>query len=697
MGDRCRTVNFRLPFAAALALSCGAALAYLFALYSWDYFYLISVVAVIALALAATLIFTRRRSALICFCIVAAFFALGAAYAAVIFSFYSSPPAISGELTYITGMVEEVRYTSAGSPYLILSRTSANGLSLGGKVIAYLGDEAGGAVYAGYSVTVFGYCGHYDLFSYGSLNYRVLNGVRYYVDVYGSIDYSYGFSFFNTLRSGIYDILFNNLDHETAAVAYAMITGYTGDISSGTLSAFRYGGVSHIFAVSGLNITLLYIAITALFKKFHANKWLSAAVSLIVIFAYTGMCGFTLSAVRAAIMCAVVCLSSLTYNKYDGLNSLSVSVIIILLINPLNLFDVGFILSVSAMLGIILLTPNLNRVLRRLPKGLKSNISMSLTSQAATLPALLLTFGYISGAGLILNIVVLPVLSFLYVLMFVCVVVCAIVPAAAFILPAASVPLMAVINFFVACGFEHSLISGFGGWWLAVIVFVGIAALSDKFNFSKSLRAAVSGVCVLCLALCCTLNGMVWGGETRISAAGYYGGGMVAVRSRSGTVLIVICDTYTGGITSFVNEYAPEGVDDLIIIGGEECAAYYYQCGVEAENVWLPPSNIGFGLDGANAHYSRSFSLYGTDYQFIDDYTVAAYSNGVSFAVGAGQYTDINFTDLLFAVEEDDGCHANTAVCFDGSWGDFDLYSQRCLQFVANSGTLVVTGLSPWD
>ena len=158
-------------------------------------------------------------------------------------------------------------------------------------------------------------------------------------------------------------------------------------------------------------------------------------------------------------MCAVACLSSLTRNKYDGLNSLSLSVIIIALINPLNLFDVGFILSVSAMLGIILLSPNINHVLRLLPMGLRSNITMSVSSQIATLPALLLTFGYISGAGLLLNIIVLPLLSFLYVFMFACVAICAVVPPAAVVLPYAALPLQAVINFFVQSGFENSLIS----------------------------------------------------------------------------------------------------------------------------------------------------------------------------------------------------------------------------------------------
>lgn len=692
-----RIVNFRLPFAAALALACGVAAAYLFTRYLVDYFYLIAVVPVAAVIFIVLLLVTRGKRAIVFFFITLAFFALGAIYAAVIFSSLISPPAVADGFATVEGVVEEVRATSTGEPYLVISSPTVNGLHVGGKMLVYLGEEAGGALSPGYKVSLYGYVGHYDLIAYGSLNYRVIGGASYYASAYGALQYSYGFSLFGTLRSAIYATLFDNLDYETAAVAYAMITGSTQDISSGTLEAFRFGGVAHIFAVSGLNITVLYVAVSALLKKLRANKWLSAAVSLLVIFFYTGMCGFTLSAVRAAIMCAVAALSSLTFNKYDGLNSLSLAVIIILLINPLNLFDVGFVLSVSAMLGIIFLSSGINRALRRLPSGLRSNISMSVASQAATFPALMLTFGYISGAGLLLNIVVLPLLTLLYIILFACTALCCVIPAIApAVLPVAALPLQAVVNFLVGGGFERSLISGFGGWWVALFAAIAIAALSDKFNFSLTIRAAVGGVCAVCFALCCTLGGAVFGNETRIVAGGYYGGGMVLVRAQSGTTLILICDTYSGGISSFVNTYAPEGVDDLIILGGEDCAAYYYECGVNVQRVWLAPSNIQLGgLDGAEVFYEESFELYGTYYAFNNSFTLSAETSGVTFLVGAGENVDADPVDLALLADGNAVADAANIVYFNSSGGHFNLYTQGCLQFIANGGKLMLQGSVP--
>lgn len=691
-----KIVNFRLPFAAAISMVCGVALSYAFLRAGISFFWLLALVPAASLAFIVCALVSRRAAACVCCALLIACFAAGAGLCAAVLYELDCPPALPQGLCAIKGVVEEAGFTSSGSPYLILSSVTADGLALGGKVIVYLGEGSGGAVSAGYTVSLSGTVSCYELISYGSLNYNIISGVRYYASSAGAVDYAYGFSLFSYLRSAIYATLFQNLDYETAAVAYAMITGGTQFVSESTLDSFRYGGVSHIFAVSGLNITILYFAVTALLKRLRVNRWINFAVGLAVVFVYTGMCGFTLSAVRAAIMCAVAALASVAMKKYDGLNSLSLSVIIILLLNPLNLFDVGFILSVSAMLGIIFLSPGISRLFKRLPSGLRSNISMSLASQAATMPALLLTFGYISGAGLILNIVVLPLLSLLYIVLFVGAVACTVIPALSVMLPSAALPLEAVINFFVEYGFERSLLSGFGGWWTAVIVFAGIAALSDKFNFSTSFRAAAGGVCALCFALCCVLGGCVFGDEARIVAGGYYGGGMVLVHSRSSTSLIVIEGTYPGGISSFVSTYAPGGVDELIILGGDECASYFYECGAECDIVRLPPSSIDLGaLDGAEVSYLKNFQSDGIYYEFIDGYTLSVSCRGITFAVAAGQYAHVGACDLAFILNGSARVPAENEVYFAGEGGDFDLCAQGCLQFIAKGGKLLLTGYMP--
>ena len=692
-----RIANFRLPVAAALALVSGIAAAYFLFRFGLSFFYLIAVVPVAAVIFIVLLFLgnVRRRAAALV--LLSVFFAAGAAYASAVIAFYASPPMLSGEFAHIKGAVEEVRRTSAGRIYLVLSSVTADGSPLDGRIIAYLGEEAGGRVEAGYSVSVFGRVGHYPLISYGSIDYRVLDGVRYYVDCSGAMDYTYGFSLFGRVNGAIYDVLFSNLDYETAAVAYAMITGSTRDISEQTLNAFRYGGVAHIFAVSGLNITVFYVSVTAILKKLRMRRWMVSAVALAVVFFYTGMCGFAMSAVRAAIMCAVASLSSLAYKKYDALNSLAVSVVVILLVNPLNLFDVGFILSVCAMLGILFLSPALGRLLGRLPSGIRSNISLTLASQFTTLPALLICFGYISGAGLVLNIVILPVLSLLYVALFSCVVVCIVVPPLApALLLTVSLPLRAVINFLVYFGFEDSLVSGFGGWWLAAVMFAAAAALSDRFNFAPALRAAAAGICALCVLLLYVFTSSVPVGGVRIVAGGYYGGGMIAVRTHSCSTLIVIGGTGAAGLDSFINSYMPGGADNMIIIGGDECIAYYYECGVETGRLYLPPSfvNVG-GMDGTEVFYLSEFELDGIYYSFNDSFTLSVEAGGATFAVCAGDEKYNFCSDMLFYLNEGAGCSAPVTVCLGEGGGHFNVMAQGCLQFEAKDGKLIPVGIIP--
>ena len=97
----------------------------------------------------------------------------------------------------------------------------------------------------------------------------------------------------------------DNLDKDTAAICYAMLIGDTKGVDDATLDSFRFGGVAHIFAVSGLHIGLVYGVIAFAMKKLRANKFLSAAICIAVILLYSAVCGFTLSSVRAVIMCAV--------------------------------------------------------------------------------------------------------------------------------------------------------------------------------------------------------------------------------------------------------------------------------------------------------------------------------------------------------------------------------------------------------
>ena len=123
-----------------------------------------------------------------------------------------------------------------------------------------------------------------------------------------------------------------------------------------------------------------------------------------------------------------------------------------------------------------------------------SACTISLSAQAGTLPVMLSAFGYLSGASLVLNIIVVPLLSALFSVLFIVTMLCtAVAPVAAYILPLATAPLDAVLSFLIGAGFEKSLISGFGTGLFAPLYYIAVIFLSDKLNLKPLTRFVAFG------------------------------------------------------------------------------------------------------------------------------------------------------------------------------------------------------------
>ncbi len=130
-----------------------------------------------------------------------------------------------------------------------------------------------------------------------------------------------------------------------------------GQPDSDVVLDFRRSGISHLLAVSGLHMSVLTGVCGKAAKKLGAGKKLSGVITLLFVLAYLFVLGFPVSAVRSAIMLLCVWCGMFFGYDGDGVSSLSVAVIIILSISPGSVCDAGFILSVSATLGIITVMP----------------------------------------------------------------------------------------------------------------------------------------------------------------------------------------------------------------------------------------------------------------------------------------------------------------------------------------------------
>jgi ComEC/Rec2-related protein len=479
-----------------------------------------------------------------------------------------------------------------------------------------------------------------------------------------------------------------------------MITGNTGGISTETLSSFRYGGVAHIFAVSGLHIGVVYGALALLFKKLRMGKYLSTTLIIAILVFYSGVCGFTASSVRAVIMCSVRALSKLIYQKYDSLNSLSFSVIILLAVNPFYIFATGFILSVSAVSGIIFLSRQIKSKLKFLPNKISDAISVGLGAQIATFPALLITFGYVSVVGLVLNLVVLPILSLLYIIMFVCTIICTVIfPIAPYIMPYAALPLEVVINFFVTCGFENGIISGFGSAFIYVSIILFIAAFTDKLNIKLTVRSVIACLSAVVFTFAYIYESVVPSYQLRIIASAYYDGGMVIVKSNEGSVLIITKDLSVVNISTFLNENCLTKPNALIILGDDESLAKYYEWGGDVDAIYLSESLVhASGTDGLTVNYVNKFYLFGVDYEFCDSASLQITFNGVHVGICADEESNLTQTNVLLSVYQLDDVVADEVFYFNPVATDCDcynIYDCGCLHFKINGDKLKLTDIMP--
>ncbi len=199
------------------------------------------------------------------------------------------------------------------------------------------------------------------------------------------------------------------LGRDQAAFMRAMVLGDRSDLSEDLNNDFRDTGLFHIIAISGQHMTILSSLLFALLNPFPISRRAKIFLALLFIAFYGVLTGLGPSVFRSVVMAFVLMLGMVLGRERDMLSSISLSLVVLLAINPQMVFDVGLQLSFLATLGIVLLSPFFLERLERLPAWLAQIVAVSLASQLAVAPILAINFHRISLIALIGNIVVLPV------------------------------------------------------------------------------------------------------------------------------------------------------------------------------------------------------------------------------------------------------------------------------------------------
>jgi len=234
------------------------------------------------------------------------------------------------------------------------------------------------------------------------------------------------------LRKNILRLMDQMFPEDTLGFARALLLGDSSKLSYETDTAFKVSGIRHIIAVSGLHVSILFALVYSLCTK---HRVITAVVGLPVLLLFAAVAGFTPSVSRACIMQALMILALLLNKEYDPPTSLAFAVLVILCFNPWAITSVSLQLSTGCVAGIFLFSGKIREYFLRLlrcPKGMSyrarftrwfaGSVSITLSALVMTTPLCAWYFGMVSVVGVIANLAVLWVVSFIfYGIMFACI------------------------------------------------------------------------------------------------------------------------------------------------------------------------------------------------------------------------------------------------------------------------------------
>ena len=214
------------------------------------------------------------------------------------------------------------------------------------------------------------------------------------------------------------NLFISKLNDKNAEIILSIILGDVDYLDEGFYDNIKTMGLAHIFAVSGLHIGLLYSALLKFFKLIGFNRRISWIITWILLWLYGFLIGFPLSIMRTLVMFTLLFGSEVLYRRYNSLNAIALSALILTIINPFWIFDAGFLLSFSAALSLILFSKYIQKNIKTESTFLKT-IYMYLFLQLFTMPVVTYFFNYLPILGIIYNLLLIPIFTVVLITSFV--------------------------------------------------------------------------------------------------------------------------------------------------------------------------------------------------------------------------------------------------------------------------------------
>ena len=224
----------------------------------------------------------------------------------------------------------------------------------------------------------------------------------------------------NDVRNSIKENINKVLQEDVSGLCIGILIGNKSEISEDVIEEFEDSNLTHMLAVSGAHVSYIILGLTFILQKtgFRFRK----IFTILFLCFFMGLTNFTVSVQRACIMAILMLIASLIFRKSDVYINLAISNLIILIINPYAVLNIGFELSYSGTIGIVLLYPkifkffckklkltNEEKGIKKLFKSAINLLSVSLSANLAIIPIMLFQFNTLSTLFWFSNLLARPI------------------------------------------------------------------------------------------------------------------------------------------------------------------------------------------------------------------------------------------------------------------------------------------------
>jgi len=195
------------------------------------------------------------------------------------------------------------------------------------------------------------------------------------------------------------------------AVLEALLLGERNRIDNSLSYSLQKAGLYHLFAISGAHIAIISFLLFSLFRLLRIPTRLSYKILMAFLIFYALLVEGRPSVMRATIMALAYLLGKLIWKDVNLLNTVSFSAFFLLLINPFQLFSLGFQLTFAATYSIIIFFPKIINFIPRIPLKISDIIALSLSAQLGVLPIVASAFNRVTFSSLLLNCAAIPLVG----------------------------------------------------------------------------------------------------------------------------------------------------------------------------------------------------------------------------------------------------------------------------------------------